>query len=78
MIWSGIEDMDMDKVYQVYVVKNRGKDDEERLFLGCTRHKFLTACVIRDYVAEGWDYGYVKQGSDTVGYYNQSSFLKSV
>lgn len=64
----------MEKMYQIYAVVNKGKPTEQREFLGFTQHKQFAINQIRDAIASGFDYGYIKQGFDVVQSYNESSF----
>lgn len=62
--------------YQAYAVANKGKPDEQREFLGFTAHKRFAENHIRDAIASGFDYGYIKQGFEVIQSYNESSFSR--
>ena len=66
-----------DLVYQAYVVAHKGKLDEKRELIDLTPDKRVAISKVRDAIASGFDYGYIKQGTETVGYYTEKSFLVS-
>lgn len=62
--------------YMVYTVKKLPNGEKVRHFVGGTYQKDFGKWAIRDAIALGEaDYGYIKEGTVTVGYYTESSFL---
>lgn len=62
--------------YQAYVVKNRRQENEQREMINFTPEKKEAEWSIRNAIASGFDYGYIKQGFEVVQSYNESSFIK--
>lgn len=65
------------KIFQCYAVANKGKPNEQRVLLGMPNDEGLARGLIRDAIASGFDYGYIKQGFETVAYLTEESFLGS-
>lgn len=63
---------------QGYAVANKGQPNEQRELVYFGESKDLAKNRIRDAIASGFEYGYVKQGFETVGYYTEKTFLRSV
>ena len=63
---------------QGYAVANKGQQNEQRELVYFGENKDLARNRIRDAIASGFEYGYVKQGFETVGYYTEDAFLLSV
>jgi hypothetical protein len=63
---------------QAYAVANKGQPNEQRelIYFGESMH--WARSRIRDYIASGFDYGYIKEGFETVAYLSERSFLASV
>lgn len=62
-------------MYSATVVKDKGTELEQRPFLGWTFTQEEAKWLIRDAIAWGFDYGYIKQaGGQIVASYNESSF----
>ncbi len=64
-------------MYQAYAVARRHRPDEQRELVYFGPEKDRAIWRIRDAIASGFDYGYVKQGFDTLGWYNERSFLST-
>jgi len=62
--------------YQAYAVANKGKANEQRELLHFTPDKDDAILAIRNAVASGFDYGYLKQGFEIVQSFNESSFTR--
>jgi len=62
--------------YVAYAVANKGKDNEQREIVSMTDMKHLAEKRIRQAIASGFDYGYIKQGLTVVQSYNESSFTE--
>lgn len=59
---------------QAYAVKDKGTDKEQRPFLGWAESIEEGRNLVRDAISSGFEYGYLKEGTATVGYYIESSF----
>ncbi len=66
------------RFYQTYAVKNKDTPNEVREFIGLHENEAGARNKIRDAIASGHDYGYIKQGFDTIAYLNEKSFLRVV
>lgn len=64
-------------MFQGYAVANKDKPDEQRELVYFGESKDRAVSRIRDAIASGFDYGYIKQGFETVAYLTESSFLVS-
>ena len=74
-IMSSIVELEESMFYQAYAVKDKGRPTEQRELVSITEYKEFAKNRIRDAIASGFDYGYIKQGFETVGYYAETSFL---
>ena len=61
--------------FVAYVVVNKGKANEQRQIVSMTDIKALAEKRIRQAIASGFDYGYIKQGLTVIKSYNESSFI---
>lgn len=66
----------MNQAYQSYAVSAKGQPNKQRILLYFGENKALARNLIRDAIASGYDYGYIKQGFTTVAWFNESSFLR--
>lgn len=62
--------------YVAYAVANKGKENEQREIISMTDDKTLAEKRIRQAIASGFDYGYIKQGTTVIKSYNESSFVR--
>ena len=62
--------------YTAYAVVNKGHENEQREIISMTDIKDLAEKRIRQAIASGFDYGYIKQGTTVIKSYNESSFIK--
>lgn len=62
---------------QGYVVANKGKPNEQRELVYGGWNMQNARNRIRDAIASGFEYGYIKDGFYTVAYMNESSFLRT-
>lgn len=65
-------------MFQSYVVANKGKPNMQRELIYLGESKELARNRVRDGIASGFDYGYIKQGFETVEYLNEKTFLKPI
>jgi len=63
-------------LYQAYAVANKGKENEQRNLLHFTTDRADAVLAIRNAIASGFDYGYLKQGFEVVQSFNESSFTR--
>lgn len=65
-------------LFQAYAVANKGTHREQRelLYFGPEEHRARSH--IRAAIARGFDYGYIKQGFETVAYLTEKAFLVPV
>lgn len=63
---------------QGYAVANKGKPNEQRELVYFGEYEHFARNKIRNAIASGFDYGYIKQGFDTIAYLNEKSFLTTV
>lgn len=61
--------------YQAYCVSKRGSPKEQRELIYVGEKEELARSLIRDAIASGFDYGYIKQGGNTVAYLTEKSFV---
>lgn len=59
--------------FEAYIVSNRGPE-KQRMFAGWFWNVEEASWAIRDAIASGFDYGYVKEQGHTVAYYTEHSF----
>ena len=64
--------------YGAYAVKILPNGEKQRVILSMTDIKQLAINRIRDAIASGYDYGYIKQGTDCIASFNEQSFLRLV
>lgn len=62
--------------YTAYAVANKGKENEQIEIVSMTDMVHLAEKRIRQAIASGFDYGYIKQGTTVIKSYNESSFIK--
>lgn len=67
-----------DICYGAYAVKLLESGEKHRVIVTMTDIKQLAINRIRDAIASGFDYGYIKQGTDVVASFNEKSFLRVV
>ena len=60
---------------RVYAVKDKGTEQEQRLWIADAETTAEARSLIRDAIACGFDYGYAKEGTDTVLHLTEKSFL---
>lgn len=61
-----------------YAVANKGTPNEQRELVYIGEYKHHAQNRIRDAIASGFDYGYIKQGFETLAYLTEKSFLRPV
>lgn len=62
---------------QAYAVANKGEPNEQRTLVYFGEDKIFAKNRIRDAIASGFEYGYIKQGFETIAYLTEKSFLRS-
>lgn len=62
-------------MYQAYAVANKGRKNEQRELVAFCENKNFAILKVRDAIASGFEYGYVKQGFEIVAYLTERSFL---
>lgn len=60
---------------QAYVVANKGKENEQREMIYLGESKEFARAKIRDAIASGFEYGYIKEGFHTIASFNETHFL---
>jgi hypothetical protein len=63
-------------MFQGYVVANKGKPNEQLELVYFGEYEHFARNKIRNAIASGFDYGYIKQGFDTIAYLTEKSFLQ--
>ena len=63
---------------QGYVVAKKGHRNEQRELVYFGEDRRMAQNHIRDAIASGFDYGYIKQGFQTIAYLTEKSFLTTV
>lgn len=66
------------RFYQAYAVKDKGTPNEVRELVSLTLYEQFARDRIRDAIASGYNYGYIKQGFDAIAYLTEKSFLTVV
>lgn len=66
----------LDQGYVAYAVVNKSKENEQIEVVSMTDMKHLAIKRIRQAIASGFDYGYIKQGTTVIKSYNESSFTR--
>jgi hypothetical protein len=64
--------------FQGYAVAYKGTPHEQRELVYFGDSEALARSRIRQAIASGFDYGYIKQGFETIAYLSERSFLTSV
>lgn len=62
------------RMFEAYAVKDKGTPEMQRTFLGFSDSLDRAKWDVRDAIAWGFEYGYVKEHGQTVGYYTEESF----
>ncbi len=64
----------MNRMLQAWVVARKGRPNEQRelIYFGESRDKAKWS--IRDAIASGFDYGYIKEGFQILASFNEASF----
>lgn len=63
------------RLFEAYAVKILESGEKERHLLAFSEWKDMARSYIRDAIASGFDYGYIKQGHELIASYNEKSFL---
>jgi hypothetical protein len=72
---SWLPEMERDgRCFQAYAVKGKGSPGEVRDLVALTTNEALARGRIRDAIASGYDYGYLKQDGATVAYLTEQAF----
>ena len=61
--------------FQAHAVARKGQPDMQLDLIYFGDDQESARARIRDAIASGYDYGYIKQGTMTVGWFNEASFL---
>ena len=56
-----------------YAVKDKGTPEEQRVFLGFSDRITLAESDIRNAIARGFDYGYIKEDGVCIGFHTEES-----
>ena len=67
----------MAKYLQAYAVAKKGTPEEQRELVYFGEYEHHARNRVRDAIASGFEYGYIKEGFETVAYLTESSFLRS-
>lgn len=65
-----------EKWFQAYAVANKGTPQEQHDLFYFGESKTQARDRIRQAIASGFDYGYIKQGFETVAYVSSSAELR--
>lgn len=63
-------------MFQAYAVANKGAPNEQRELLYMGESEGAARSIIRDAIASGFEYGYIKQFGATIAFLTEQSFTK--